>query len=149
MLIVMTVVKYTMRSSEFTQPRLNIKEQLAGSTRLFLTATLKPEFMSWLDKAADPTGSKVVAEMTIDLDPERLRAHLNQVNAWVSRKGYGRELVAYGLGWLKRNGYFDATAYTERANFTSQDMLRKLGATETSRTEQGVNWIIKLKHGIG
>ena len=123
---------------EGSSQRLDIEEE-RHATRIFLTARLKSEHRSWLDK-----GDKDDAEMTIDINPKEKSAHINQINAWMKHRGIGKELLTYALQLLKKEGYKYATAYTERYNFEPQSMNKKVGGIETERTEHGVKWKFSL-----
>jgi len=112
-------------------PRLDVSTE-GNSKRVFFTAKLKKDHRRDWDK------DEVAVEATVDLD--KPVARINQINAWMSHRSLGQELLSHILFHLKKNGYKKVTAYTERFNFNPQSMVKRLGAVETGKTEHGVTW---------
>ncbi|MBE3141136.1 MAG: GNAT family N-acetyltransferase, partial [Thermoplasmata archaeon] len=112
--------------------------------RLFLTGRLEKNQRTWIDVSNTP-----VAEGTLDVDSKNGIVYLNRMDALRSGKGYGRELLEYGIHYaMEKYGVTKARGYIESANATSQSMLRKMGFNSTEQTKDGSYWEKSLNEPV-
>jgi hypothetical protein len=129
--------------SEHKTKRLDITVDTRGD-RLFLAGRLNVESKTWIDAGNEP-----VVEGTLDIDRKNNLVYLNRVTAWRRGKGYGPELLDFGIRYaMEKYGVAKARGYVERGNFSSSIMLKKMGFKEVDATKDGVYLEKFLKESI-
>ena len=121
--------------SEHKTKRLDITIDDRGN-RIFFTGYLNKESKTWLDVGEEP-----VVEGTLDVDLKNRLLYLNRLDAWRRGKGFGLELLEYGIQYaIKKYGVTKARGYIESSNIASQSMLRKMGFGKREETKEGAYW---------
>jgi len=127
-------------SIEESTERLDISVEVSGD-RLFFTGKLNKKSKTWIDVSNDP-----IVEGTLDVDRKNNLVYLNRLDAWVSGKGYGPELLKYAIQYVvEKYGVIKAQGYIESSNSASQSMLQKMGFKRMKETDDGAYWEKSLK----
>lgn len=120
--------------------RLNIDLDIIQNKRIFIIAKIKESDLNWLTKL---TKDKPVVEGTLDIEPNFI--YLNRVDSFAKGKSYAKEVLEVVLQWVKHKYHKNlARGYIENSNFSSQDMIKKLGGKKVEEKEHGSYWEIKL-----